>query len=355
MWNSVKCHSFFAFRTYTHRIRYSSLFPCQVTDTYKRYGYWFQEEDLTKVPRNSAVVVSVFRDPYTWVEAMRIEPLHAHDHLKWIPVDDHTNIDRSRTMGWRDFVTQPWIGQRGITDRITGRTNRGMDRAICMDSYSYRDAAPCSRNDSPTVEGLGEYKYEYQRDGSERGYSSIVDLRREKVLNHLSVADFIGTKAFIPMRYEDMDDDGMRALITSLEEATGSKARCNATVVMAPNPLAQRKIPVLRELPGDYIMWMDRFVDWEVESRIGYSRRGGADAPDKNAIEVERDDAIPTMSIESSMSTTRPVEKIILLGERHSGTNWITDHLTECFDIKVKGLSWIIVGNCRFGLISSYS
>jgi hypothetical protein len=28
---------------------------------------------------------------------------------------------------------------------------------------------------------------------------------------------------------------------------------------------------------------------------------------------------------------TQPVEKIILLGERHSGTNWITDYLTGCF------------------------
>ena len=30
-------------------------------------------------------------------------------------------------------------------------------------------------------------------------------------------------------------------------------------------------------------------------------------------------------------AVNEPVEKIILLGERHSGTNWITDHLTECF------------------------
>lgn len=28
---------------------------------------------------------------------------------------------------------------------------------------------------------------------------------------------------------------------------------------------------------------------------------------------------------------TEPITKIILLGERHSGTNWITDHLEECF------------------------
>ena len=28
---------------------------------------------------------------------------------------------------------------------------------------------------------------------------------------------------------------------------------------------------------------------------------------------------------------TKPVERIVLIGERHSGTNWITGHLTECF------------------------
>jgi len=33
--------------------------------------------------------------------------------------------------------------------------------------------------------------------------------------------------------------------------------------------------------------------------------------------------------------STNPVEQIILLGERHSGADWIADRLTECFDIKV--------------------
>jgi hypothetical protein len=38
--------------------------------------------------------------------------------------------------------------------------------------------------------------------------------------------------------------------------------------------------------------------------------------------------------IHPSNSTT-PVEQIILLGERHSGTELIADHLAKCFDIKV--------------------
>jgi hypothetical protein len=328
-----------------------------VTNTYKRHGHWFQEEDLNRVPENSAVVVAMFRDPYDWVEAMRIEPLHAHDHLRWTTLDDDkdggdgdgdgtttTKGEEARSMTWKDFVTQPWIGQRGTNDRYTGRTNRGMNAARCMDSYTYYDAAPCSQNDTAVVDGLGEYKYEYRRDKSERGYGSIIDLRREKILNHLSVADFVGTRAFVPFRFEDASDDGgMLLLVKSIEGATGLKAKCDATAGMAPNLLAQRKVTELEELPADYIEWMDRFVDWEVESRIGYSRRGGADVPDINTTEAERVDVTPSTSIQSSMSTTKPVEKIILLGERHSGTNWITDHLTECFDIKVGDRVNIIV------------
>ena len=40
---------------------------------------------------------------------------------------------------------------------------------------------------------------------------------------------------------------------------------------------------------------------------------------------------------EAETHYAKPVEKIVLLGERHSGTNWITDHLRECFqgDLKV--------------------
>ena len=41
-----------------------------------------------------------------------------------------------------------------------------------------------------------------------------------------------------------------------------------------------------------------------------------------------------TTNIVRNTSET-PVEKIVLLGERHSGTNWITDHLQECFGDRV--------------------
>jgi hypothetical protein len=40
--------------------------------------------------------------------------------------------------------------------------------------------------------------------------------------------------------------------------------------------------------------------------------------------------------VQSSQIQKGPVEKIVLLGERHSGTNWITDHLRECFSDSIE-------------------
>ena len=39
--------------------------------------------------------------------------------------------------------------------------------------------------------------------------------------------------------------------------------------------------------------------------------------------------------IEKKISPTS-IEQIILLGERHSGTNWITDYLIDCFGDEIK-------------------
>ena len=124
-----------------------------MTKEYSRFKHWFQEEDPTKISDDSAVVIVMFRDPYNWVEAMRVEPHHAHDHVDW-----PKNKEYNHTMGWRDngglplqwkeFVTKPWIGRRGPIDAKIGTTQESMEHAECMDSYSYWDAAPCSAKDS---------------------------------------------------------------------------------------------------------------------------------------------------------------------------------------------------------------
>ena len=222
----------------------------------------------------------MFRDPYDWVEAMRERPHHAHDHM---------------SLEWRDFVTKPWVGKRGKDDAelVKNATKaaltkvgiynatKSVERAetstaggeidiriqpnLCIDRYTFSEIVPCSEADSPTKLGYGNYKYELKHDGSEKPYSSIVDLRREKILNHLSVADFLGTRAFLPFRYEDLTGNGTKALLSQVESVTGFTARCNATTATG----AMKHKNVSKE----YVQWMNKYVDWEVEKLIGYVRR----------------------------------------------------------------------------------
>ncbi len=185
----------------------------------------------------------MFRDPYDWVEAMRVEPHHAHSHIKMLNfIDRHKKRRSWDPLEWKEFVTKPWIGKAN-TDEI---------------------------------DGLADNFYELQWDGSGRAYSSIIDLRRDKIINHLSVADFAGTKAFLPMRYEDLNANGTSVLLESIEEAAGVKAKCSA--ITGKGGRRRRRLnakPITKhaELPNEFIEWMNEFVDWEVESRIGYHSR----------------------------------------------------------------------------------
>eukprot|EP01082_Thalassiosira_pseudonana_P005344 g4856.t1 g4856 contig18:72650-74040(-) len=223
----------------------------KVTTEYRRFKHWFQEEDPERVPSKSAVVVSMYRDPYDWVWAMKERPHHAHDHIG---------------LEWRPFVTKPWIGKRGPNDKNITLTPGLRNNVTCLERYSFKEIIPCSKGDSPSKKGYADYKYELYHDGSERAYSSIVDLRKEKIENHLSVAEFDGTRAFYPFRYEDLEANSTQVLLDLLEGATGIRPRCNAT---------EPRVGGVKHktVPKEFVEWMNQFVDWDVEYQIGYMRR----------------------------------------------------------------------------------
>ncbi|KAL3756878.1 hypothetical protein ACHAWU_007719 [Discostella pseudostelligera] len=265
----------------------------QVTNQYSRFKHWFQEDSL---PENSAVVVALFRDPLDWVEAMRFEPHHAHDHVNFPPnfnmtagsLSDKWWHELGKRMTWKEFVTKPWMGQRGEKDKQILESGIGTENAVCIDGYKWANVAPCSQEDATFLKGLGEYKYEFKFDGSERGFNSILELRRDKVLNHLSVADFRGTRSFFSYRFEDLKIDGTVGLLKNIEKATNLTANCEpmygmvrdkdgkiklAKTVGLRRRLHPKIISKKRKLPEDYIRYMNQFVDWEVESKIGYFPR----------------------------------------------------------------------------------
>ena len=179
---------------------------------------------------------------------MKERPHHAHDHIG---------------LEWLNFVTKPWIGKRGPHDRnITSDMKKNVS---CFGQFKYVDVMPCSREDSPKKPGYADYKYELLNDGSERAYSSIVDLRTAKIRNHLSAARFNSTREFYPFRYEDLSTNGTELLLSLLERCIGIERKCKASAPM--NEVKHK------EVPDDYIDWMNNYVDWDVEAKIGYQPR----------------------------------------------------------------------------------
>jgi hypothetical protein len=232
-----------------------SYLPLQIKTEYARFKHWFQNENSELVPPKSAIVISMFRDPYDWVWAMKERPHHAHDHMN---------------LPWLKFVTKPWIGNgynRGKADLNITKEGKKWN-VTCLERYSYVDIFPCNRKDELHVskDGYGDFKYELMHDGSERAYSSIVDLRKEKIENHLSVSKLEGPRAFYPFRYEDLYGNGTEVLLNLVERSTGLNRNC--TAVEAKGAKKEHK-----EVPKEYVSWMNRFVDWDVEGLIGYSRR----------------------------------------------------------------------------------
>jgi hypothetical protein len=226
----------------------------QVRVEFTKFKHWFQTENTTRVPSKSSIVISMYRDPYDWVWAMKERPHHAHDHIN---------------LPWLQFVTKPWVGNsytRGNVDKnITRNGQKGS--VVCLENYSYKEIIPCSPDDSLHVkrDGYGDYKYELMHDGSERAYRSIVELRSAKITNHLAVSKFEGARAFYPFRYEDLSSSGTDALLNLIERATGLKRKCKAV-----EPKGEIKH---KEFPEEFVKWMNRFADWDVEALVGYSKR----------------------------------------------------------------------------------
>lgn len=176
---------------------------------------------------------------------------------------DHMNLP------WLQFVTKPWVSNsytRGGVDKNI--TKRGEKNSVnCLERYSYKEIIPCSPEDELHVKnnGYGDFKYELRHDGSERAYSSIVELRSAKITNHLAVSKFDGVRALYPFRYEDLSVNGTEVLLSLIEDSTGLKRKCEA--------FEAKGTKKHKDVPKAYIDWMNQFVDWNAEALIGYSQR----------------------------------------------------------------------------------
>jgi hypothetical protein len=196
-------------------------------------------------------VIAMFRNPYDWVELMRKVPYHSPMHVN---------------MEWDEFVETPWTMPRSDRDLVMNNNNNRttvLQHRVCDQAFYYNEVVPCV-----ATQQHQHAKYELRHDMSGEPYESILHLRRDKILNYLSIEQYQGVEYFDAWKYEDLAHEGSaQLLVRQLEQALGIKATCK------PLEASQGKFLRRPKLDLDYVEWMQDHVDWDdTEALIGYHR-----------------------------------------------------------------------------------
>ncbi|KAI2512910.1 hypothetical protein MHU86_1456 [Fragilaria crotonensis] len=222
-----------------------------VSEKLTRFKHWFQYEDENRVGAfEDLYVIALFRNPYDWIEMMRQVPYHSPRH---------------KDMEWNDFVTTSWTMPRFGRDLLIDDANatekkRNSDSRFCENNFYYNQVVPCVEDSL-----VGDMHPLYEHDPiTGIPYPSILHLRRDKIVNFLSVEHYKGVKYFDAWKFEDIVQHGSSQLLKELEGVLGVAATCRPS-----NPTEQRMNR--HKLSQEYVEWMKDHVDWNYsEALIGY-------------------------------------------------------------------------------------
>jgi hypothetical protein len=227
-----------------------------------RPGKFFQIEPNT--PQPDTLVISVFLNPFDWVDLMRQNPINAPTH---------------KDLKWPDFVSTPWERKRSDMDNLLEDTST----AVCSFGFSYNEVVPCKTQRDPNTDSFP--LYELRSDGT--AYFNILKLREDKIKNFLGTANFNGVVDHIPIRYEDLvwDEDytddalylslpfpGIAGLLEKIRDQTKLIPDVSAGWILDQDGVFRAE-PLgvgVGKLDPYFVQWMEDNVDWDVEELIGY-------------------------------------------------------------------------------------
>lgn len=267
-----------------------------VTPSLTRWKHWFQEDIDTEYTRSvngesyrrqvkddensevTTLVIAEFRNVYDWVESMRNRPHNMPSHM---------NQD------WYSFLSTPWSMPRPERDLTlwnskgkyvqlgdSNSSETSVMKRICQSDFAYNQVISCVKGTVPQKrkkhQGKNHYHrilrseyepiYELRNDGSGLAYGNILEMRRDKIRNHLSVGKWKWVEnRVISVQYERLLVEGTGWLLDEISSLTGLKPQCNVT---APQPERLSHYP---KEPG-FVEWVGEHVDWETEALIGYTR-----------------------------------------------------------------------------------
>jgi len=147
----------------------------------------------------------------------------------------------------------------------------------CTEYYHYWEIVSCVRGSRIDPDFKEMYKnnrkvifvnghlpfYELNRDQTGTPYESVLDLRRDKIQNFLSVKHWHWVTDLIPVNYEKLLHEGMDFLIKDIEQRLGETRACN---VFPP------QVRMHNPLTLEYLHYIDDHVDWDTEALVGYTK-----------------------------------------------------------------------------------
>lgn len=229
----------------------------EVTTNLTRHSHWFQTDEIGSIPTRT-IVLPLFLNIFHWVDTMRKFP-------QFMP--DHMNMD------WFEFVSTPWETPRSRHDAKFLK-NRGGDpnRRICQFNFTYNEVVSCEDNRGRF--GMDAPIYELRDDGSGKSFGSILELRKQKILNWMATAHYENVELVLPVQYEQLvSEGGFSTVADAIQSQTDLESNCTFTQIKSDeiNVDLNERAPVFWEdLDPEFVKWMNISVNWDVEFIIGY-------------------------------------------------------------------------------------
>ena len=345
--------------TYTTRMLERCFPDIEVSDFLVRFKHWFQptpdyvaettqnylKNDITddegedmfeihnqwpniaalndpKTAFKRTLLIVMFRNPYDWLEAMRVGPHHWTNHFSMYrfpraPVPETTGNPwyGSNFSTWSEFVNAEMTVDDG---------SEGTD--LCQSGFRKGQVTPCQTsksiypqevkkdypddiNEAPDSLPFNGHHPIYEMDPDGNPYADPLAFRSAKIQNFMDIPNHWDLGSFMVLQHEDVNEKGSAFLLEEVSKILGQEPICEAD----PPKHQANKI-----LNPDWAKYITKNLDWETEGKVGYKPR--ADKPKAVAKAV----AAPVKEEPS-------FERIVLLGERHSGTSYTTKMLKKCF------------------------
>jgi hypothetical protein len=224
-----------------------------VTTKLQREGTWFQGPPDKPTPRT--LIFAVVRNPYDWVEQMRLHPRFMPAHMEQM---DQNGL----SLPWRPFVEKEWAIERPRWDQPP------LANETCQLGFSYNQVITCRVTDASNDQ-LNPI-YELQQDGSGTPFQNILALRAAKI-KHIfheipqMYQDSLVT-APIAIRYETVNLPAYLKATPQLAPLLDYlDTQLDVTFTTSPAPEADHENNTM-----EYIAWMNEHVNWTAETWLGY-------------------------------------------------------------------------------------